>query len=127
MSEVTIRIWDGCTVRYVFSVGPTGSSTIGGAGGAANSTRPDIELDPWARLIVDGRAEWPRPVSIVEEPESAEEWRGSPPEPEHVRTQATALATALSPVNESGVRERIDVANDLLDALTDTGWRLARV
>lgn len=52
---VTIRIWDGCVVRYVFTVSPTGSSSIGAPGGAANGCHPDIEFDPWAGLIVDHR------------------------------------------------------------------------
>lgn len=64
--EVTIRIWDGSTVRYVFRIGPTGSSTLGDSGGARNSTRPDIELDPWSKLIVDHRQDWPSPISFHE-------------------------------------------------------------
>jgi hypothetical protein len=67
MSEVTIRIWDGCVVRHVFSVSTHGSSTIGAISGAANSASVDIELDPWNNLVVDHRAEHPCPVSIREE------------------------------------------------------------
>lgn len=63
MSQITIRIWDGCTVRYVFSITNNGSSSLGAVGGAGNSTKPDIELDPWAGLIVDHRVEYPSPVS----------------------------------------------------------------
>ena len=51
-----IRIWDGCTVRFVLDVDRNGSSsTLGAAGGASNSTKVDIEIDPWAGLIVDHR------------------------------------------------------------------------
>lgn len=64
MGSVTIRIWDGPTVCSVYSVSATGNSSIGAVGGAGNSTRVDIELDPWAGLIVDHRAEYPHPVSI---------------------------------------------------------------
>jgi len=66
VSGVTIRVWDGCTVRQVISVSKTGSATLGAVGGAGNSTQVDIELDPWAGLIVDNRAEYPHPVSIRE-------------------------------------------------------------
>jgi hypothetical protein len=72
MSQVTIRIWNGCTVRQVISVSDTGSSTIGAVGGAGNSSKVDIELDPWNNLIVDHRAQWPVPVSIREPKESDE-------------------------------------------------------
>lgn len=67
MGGVTIRIWDGCTVRAVFSVSDTGYSAIGAVGGAGNSTKVDIELDPWANLIVDHRDKFSSPVSIREE------------------------------------------------------------
>jgi hypothetical protein len=54
MSEKTIRIWDGCKVVQVVTVNQSGgSSTLGATGGASNSTRVDIEIDPWAGLIVD--------------------------------------------------------------------------
>jgi hypothetical protein len=66
MGEVTIRIWDGCTVRQVVSVSRTGSGVLGAVGGASNSTHVDIDLDPWAGLIVDRRVKHPHPVSIVE-------------------------------------------------------------
>lgn len=49
----TIRIWQGCKVICTVTVSNSGFSTIGPAGGAENSTNPDIELDPWAGLIVD--------------------------------------------------------------------------
>ncbi len=49
-----IRIWHGCTVVAVIDVGPNGgASFMGAVGGAGNSTKVDIELDPWAGLIVD--------------------------------------------------------------------------
>jgi hypothetical protein len=63
--SVTIRVWDGSTVKAVFTVGATGSSWIGNPGGAENSTKVDIELDPWAGLVVDHRREWPAPVGIA--------------------------------------------------------------
>lgn len=66
MADITIRIWNGCTVRQVISVSETGSTTLGAVGGAHSSTEVDIELDPWAGLIVDKRAEFPVPVRIVE-------------------------------------------------------------
>jgi hypothetical protein len=65
VSGVTIRVWNGETVCGVFTVGDMGgSSFIGAVGGAANSTRADIELDPWAGLIVDHRIKWPTPAPI---------------------------------------------------------------
>lgn len=71
--QVTIRVWHGCTVRQVLTVSDTGSSVIGGVGGAGNSTHADIELDPWANLVVDHRVEYPTPTSIrYEEPEPPE-------------------------------------------------------
>lgn len=52
--EKVIRIWNGCTVVQVISMRQDGgSSTIGATGGADNSTKADIEIDPWAGLIVD--------------------------------------------------------------------------
>lgn len=65
--DVTIRIWQGCRVAMVLSVGATGSTTLGAVGGAGNSTQVDIELDPWAGLITDNRAEHPHPVPITEQ------------------------------------------------------------
>lgn len=65
--SVTIRVWNGCTVRYVFSVSTTGSTSVGAVGGAGNSAKPDIEIDPWAGLIVDHRAEYPTPLPIRED------------------------------------------------------------
>lgn len=49
----TIRIWDGPRVVALVSVGKAGSSYSGPSGGAENSTAVDIEIDPWAGLIVD--------------------------------------------------------------------------
>jgi hypothetical protein len=63
-SSVTIRIWEGCNVRHVVTIGPSGSTSIGAVGAAANSTTVDIELDPWAGLVVDNRAKYPSPVFI---------------------------------------------------------------
>lgn len=52
--EKVIRIWDGCKVVQVISVDQNGgSSTLGATGGASNSTRVDIEVDPWKGYIVD--------------------------------------------------------------------------
>lgn len=71
MRQVTIRIWNGNTVRGVFTVNPHGGySTPGAVGGAENSSKVDVELDPWKGLIVDHRVEHPMPLSIVPEPES---------------------------------------------------------
>lgn len=64
MSSVTIRVWNGPTVCGVFTVSPTGLSTIGAVGAASNSTRVDVEIDPWANLVVDNRPEHACPVSI---------------------------------------------------------------
>jgi hypothetical protein len=63
---VTIRIWNGCRVNMVMTVGDTGSTTSGAVGGAECSTSIDIELDPWAGLVVDNRATYPAPVNIRE-------------------------------------------------------------
>lgn len=53
-STFTIRVWDGCRVAGVVSFGRGGGgSWVGNPGGAENSTQPDIEIDPWAGLIVD--------------------------------------------------------------------------
>lgn len=61
-----IRIWHGCKVAAVLTVDGEGNSTfLGATGAAANSTHIDIDLDPWAGLIVDRRAEHPRPAYIV--------------------------------------------------------------
>jgi hypothetical protein len=50
----TIRIWNGCKVVQVIGVHEdSGSSSLGAVGGAHNSTRIDIEIDPWAGLLVD--------------------------------------------------------------------------
>lgn len=49
----TIRIWDGCKVVCVVEVTHTGYSVVGSTGGAGSSSNPEIELDPFAGLIVD--------------------------------------------------------------------------
>lgn len=46
-----IRIWHGCKVVGLLTV-DEGSSSFQVAGGAQNSTEADIEIDPWAGLIV---------------------------------------------------------------------------
>jgi len=52
--EKTVRIWHGCKVVLLLSVDESGGySTMGAAGGAANSTQVDIEIDPWAGLLVE--------------------------------------------------------------------------
>ncbi len=62
-----IRVWNFQTVVGVLSVGKDGGSAwIGPAGGASNSTKPDIEFDPWAGLIVDHTRDHPVPVSTRE-------------------------------------------------------------
>jgi len=64
----TIRIWQGCKVIQVVSVSETGSSVLGATGGASNSTQVDIEIDPWAGLMVDhSSASWNGVVSFREE------------------------------------------------------------
>lgn len=54
----TIRIWDGCKVVCVVTAfpGDNGYSVQGRTGGAGNSAKVDIEMDPWAGLIVDHSA-----------------------------------------------------------------------
>ena len=56
MSEKVIRIWHGCRVVQVVAVTESGSSIMGATGGAHNSIAVDIEIDPWAGLIVDHNA-----------------------------------------------------------------------
>ena len=53
MSEKVIRFWHGSKVVQVVAVSETGSATMGPVGGAHNSVKVDIEMDPWAGLIVD--------------------------------------------------------------------------
>lgn len=54
MSQKVIRVWDGCKVVQVISVEQNGTtSSMGAVGGAHNSVLVDIEIDPWAGLIVD--------------------------------------------------------------------------
>lgn len=49
-----IRVWHGCRVIAMLSVGEDGgSSLVTDVGGAGNSSNPTIEIDPWAGLIVD--------------------------------------------------------------------------
>jgi hypothetical protein len=56
-------------VVALLSVGKDGGSTFSGAtGGAADSTKVDIELDPWAGLLVD-HGPGNGPVSYRDEPE----------------------------------------------------------
>lgn len=62
--SVTIRVWKGRTVVGLFTVSPTGHTSYGAVGGASNSTRADIELDPWANLVVDNRPQFSTPTSI---------------------------------------------------------------
>jgi hypothetical protein len=64
----TIRIWHGPQVIQVVSVSTSGSSTSGAVGGAEDSTKVDIELDPWAGLIVDNH-DGGTPVSFRESAE----------------------------------------------------------
>lgn len=62
----TIRIWNGCKVVLLLTVSDAGGySTSGAVGGAANSAQADIDLDPWAGLIVDHSTENP-PVGYRE-------------------------------------------------------------
>jgi hypothetical protein len=66
-NQKTIRIWNGCRVVQVVTVHQDGgSSTIGAAGGAENSTTVDIEIDPWAGLIVDHLAGIPPQLYRIE-------------------------------------------------------------
>lgn len=64
--EITIRIWKGCQVKMLFTIGDNSSSTVGAVSGAECASQPDIELDPWAGLIVDRRVDFPAPVLIKE-------------------------------------------------------------
>ncbi len=48
-----IRVWNGCKVVGLIEVSDDSFSSIGTVGGAGNSTRVDIEIDPWRSLIVD--------------------------------------------------------------------------
>lgn len=65
--EITIRVWHGNNVRQVMTVSPGGSVIHGPVGGASNSTKVDIEIDPWAGFIVDNRKDFPTPVSLTKE------------------------------------------------------------
>ena len=53
MAPKAIRIWNGCKVVQVVVAEDGAISTLGAVGGANNSTKIDIEIDPWAGLIVD--------------------------------------------------------------------------
>lgn len=56
-TEKVIRIWHGCRVVQLVAVDESGGSSVMGATGAAhNSTAVDIEIDPWAGLLVDHSA-----------------------------------------------------------------------
>lgn len=70
-SLITIRIWNGCSVNALVTVTGNSYAIHGPVGSAANSTKVDIELDPWARLVVDNRVEFPTPVTITEDLENA--------------------------------------------------------
>jgi hypothetical protein len=62
--RITIRIWDGNRVLGVVSFSRNGGgSYIGAVGGAENSSRVDIEMDPWAGLIVDHMPEFFSPMN----------------------------------------------------------------
>lgn len=63
---LTLRIWNGCKVCMVLTISESGSTTLGAIGGAECASNTDIELDPWAGLIVDNRVQFPAPVSIKE-------------------------------------------------------------
>jgi hypothetical protein len=52
-AEKTIRIWNGCKVVAILSVSESGTTYRGAVGGAGNSAKPDIEIDPWEGLLVD--------------------------------------------------------------------------
>lgn len=68
--ERNIRIWDGSTVVQVISVDQRGgTSSLGAVGGASNSTRIDIELDPWKGYIVDHSVQHGGVVTYREVPE----------------------------------------------------------
>jgi hypothetical protein len=49
----TIRVWNGATVVALIDVDANGITAQGAVGAAADSTKVDIEIDPWAGLIVD--------------------------------------------------------------------------
>lgn len=69
---VTLRVWNGCTVVGVLSLfesstGMTAAFEV--SGGAARSGRVDVEIDPWANVVVDRRVEHPSVFSIRENPD----------------------------------------------------------
>jgi hypothetical protein len=49
----TLRIWNGCKAIALVIVGEDGGMSVTAAGGAGNSTIVDIEIDPWAGLLVE--------------------------------------------------------------------------
>ena len=49
----TFRVWNGCKVVGLLTVTAESSTFSGATGAAADSTPVDIEIDPWAGLIVD--------------------------------------------------------------------------
>jgi hypothetical protein len=67
MSEITIRIWDGCKVVQVIMADQRGgTSSIGAVGGAENGAKPQIEIDPWAGLIFDHTGKETAPIGFRE-------------------------------------------------------------
>ncbi len=60
-----IRIWNGCRVVHVLDLNEGSSVTSGAVGGAELGGATDIELDPWAGLIVDHRTDIQTPVNFL--------------------------------------------------------------
>lgn len=52
MASKVIRIWNDCKVLAVLEVGDDATSFQARVGGAASALMPDVELDPFAGLIV---------------------------------------------------------------------------
>lgn len=60
----TIRVWDGCKVVALLEVSQDGSVTFSGdSGGAACSLKADIELDPFAGLLVEHSLPYSSPIA----------------------------------------------------------------
>jgi hypothetical protein len=67
MAEKIIRIWNGCMVIAMISVDTDGgTSLITRTGGAGNSTNADVEIDPFAGVIVTHEADV-SPIAYREE------------------------------------------------------------